>query len=179
MDIDRLKKLSGLNEKRPGDRGFTPGVQEPEDRLKKDRGFIPGKPEPGQEPGDRGFIPGAPQVPPMPTPDKPNPKPSPGGPRPDRPNPKPSPGGPRPDPRPYPKPSPGGPPVPKPDPRPGIDFPGPSRRDEIDSELIYMPNPDWDGWDKYDQMPDFPKKDDDTVIKSPSLRDYLKMIRRS
>ena len=179
MDIDRLRKLSGLNEKRPGDRGFTPGVQEPEDRLKNDRGFIPGEPEPGYEPGNRGFIPGAPQVPPMPTPDKPNPKPSPGGPRPDRPNPKPSPGGPRPDPRPYPKPSPGGPPVPKPDPRPGIDFPGPSRRDEIDSELIYMPNPDWDGWDKYDQMPDFPKKDDDTVIKSPSLRDYLKMIRRS
>ena len=179
MDIDRLRKLSGLNEKRPGDRGFTPGVQEPEDRLKNDRGFIPGEPEPGYEPGNRGFIPGAPQVPPMPTPDKPNPKPSPGGPRPDRPNPKPSPGGPRPDPRPYPKPSPGGPPVPKPDPRPGIDFPGPGRRDEIDSELIYMPNPDWDGWDKYDQMPDFPKKDDDTGIKSPSLRDYLKMIRRS
>ena len=179
MDIDRLRKLSGLNEKRPGDRGFTPGVQEPEDRLKNDRGFIPGEPEPGYEPGNRGFIPGAPQVPPMPTPDKPNPKPSPGGPRPDRPNPKPSPGGPRPDPRPYPKPSPGGPPVPKPDPRPGIDFPRPSRRDEIDSELIYMPNPDWDGWDKYDQKPDFPKKDDDTVIKSPSLRDYLKMIRRS
>ena len=30
MDINRLRKLSGLNEKRPGDRGFTPGVQEPE-----------------------------------------------------------------------------------------------------------------------------------------------------
>ena len=37
MDIDRLRKLSGLNEKRPGDRGFTPGVQEPADRLKNDR----------------------------------------------------------------------------------------------------------------------------------------------
>ncbi len=29
MNIDRLKKLSGLNEKRPGNRSFTPGVQEP------------------------------------------------------------------------------------------------------------------------------------------------------
>ena len=43
----------------PGDRGFTPGVQEPETRLKGDRGFIPGVQEPETRlKGDRGFIPG-------------------------------------------------------------------------------------------------------------------------
>ena len=174
MDINRLKKLSGLNEKRPGDRGFTPGVQEPADRLKKDRGWTPGvqepadrlkkdrgwtpgAPEPGQEPGDRGFIPGAPQVPPMPTPDKPNPKPSPGGPRPDRPKPQPK--------------------IPTAPGRRGLpDFDG--------TKLIHMPPPDWDGWDEFRDPkkipgPALPKKVDDPVIKSPSLRDYLKNIRRS
>ena len=43
----------------PGDRGFTPGVQEPETRLKGDRGFTPGVQEPETRlKGDRGFIPG-------------------------------------------------------------------------------------------------------------------------
>ena len=149
MDIDRLKKLSGLNEKRPGDKGFTPGVQEPEDRLKKDRGFIPGEPEPGQKPGDRGFIPGAPQVPPMPTPE------------PDKPSPAPFP------------PSPGGPPVPKPDPRPGIDFPKAPKRREIDDVLYggYSMDPEarrrQGGGER--ELP---------MGKTPSLRDYLKMVRR-
>ena len=157
MDIDRLRKLSGLNEKRPGDRGFTPGVQEPEDRLKNDRGFIPGEPEPGYEPGDRGFIPGAPQVPPMPTPE------------PDKSSPKPLPYDPY-----YPKPK--SPPRPTPPSRRGLpDFDG--------DKLIYMPPPDWDGWDEFRDPkkipgPALPKKPDDTVITSPSLRDYLKMVRR-
>ena len=178
MDIDRLRKLSGLNEKRPGDRGFTPGVQEPEDRLKKDRGFIPGEPEPGYEPGDRGFIPGAPQVPPMPTPepDKPTPAPFPyepypvpGGPPPEDPD-RPMPG-PKPD---RPKiPSPGGPPVPKPDPRPGIDFPMPTKRPEIDAILYggYSMDPEarrrQGGGER--ELP---------MGKKPSLRDYLKLVRR-
>ncbi len=123
---DFINLISELDEKRKGDRGFTPGVQEPEMRLKNqrgfipgepepgyepgNRGFIPGEPEPGYEPGNRGFIPGAPQVPPMPTPDKPS-RPS----RPSRPK-IPSPGSPD-------APLRDGPPVPKPNPRPGIDFP--------------------------------------------------------
>ena len=170
MDIDRLRKLSGLNEKRPGDRGFTPGVQEPEDRLKNDRGFIPGEPEPGYEPGNRGFIPGAPQVPPMPTPDKPNPKPSPGGPRPDRPKPQPK------------IPSPGGPPVPKPDPRPGIDFPGPSKEPSKPVIMGIAPPEGFDSWNDYyaDPRPDSIKRGPmPGGAKTPSLRDYLKNIRRS
>ena len=78
----------------PGDRGFTPGVQEPETRLKGDRGFIPGVQEPETRlKGDRGFIPGVqePEMPeldigidqpgePIPEPRDPRPpKPTPGG----------------------------------------------------------------------------------------------------
>ena len=84
---DRLKK----------DRGFTPGVQEPEDRLKKDRGFTPGEQVPPADeirPGDRGFTPGKDgAVRPLPA------KPSPGKPK----KPKVPPSKPAPDPMPRPK----------------------------------------------------------------------------
>ena len=170
MDIDRLRKLSGLNEKRPGDRGFTPGVQVPPDRLKNDRGFTPGEPEPGYEPGNRGFIPGAPQVPPMPTPKpgKPSPKPK----SPPRPTPPSRPNRPE-------IPSPAPAPVPsrpdRPD-RPPFEPKIPSRKKPFDAELIHMPPPDWDGWDKYRDPRSYPKKTPEPAL--PSLREYLKMVRR-
>ena len=173
MDINRLKKLSGLNE-RPGDRGFTPGEQEPADRLKNNRGFTPGAPEPGQEPGGRGFIPGAPQVPPMPTPDRPS--------RPDRPDrPMPKPDIPR---RPEPfrptTPSPGGPPVPKPDPRPGIDFPMTPPSPSDPSPLMGIAPPEgFDSWNEYYADSRSDKEKMGGPRKIPSLRDYMKMIRRS
>ena len=127
MDINRLRKLSGISE--------DPMQVPPKKRL------------------------------PMPKPPMPTPEPEP-------PMPTPTPDTPQPMPDPIPGPKPGKPSIPT----------APSRRDEIDSELIHMPPPDWDGWDEFNKLkPNFPaspKKDDDTVITSPSLRDYLKMVRR-
>jgi len=147
----------------PGDRGFTPGVQEPETRLKGDRGFIPGVQEPEtrlkgdrgfipgvQEPetrlkGDRGFIPGV-QEPEMPELDigidQPGePIPEPRDPRP----PKPTPGGGPEEPPRRPEPTPGEP-VPEPrEPRPPKPTPGggpeepPRRRDDPPGEPVPEP----------------------------------------
>ena len=142
MDINRLRKLSGISE--------DPMQAPPKKR--------PPMPRPG-----------------MPTPDKPSPAPFPyepypvpGGPPPKEPDgPPPS----RPD---RPKiPSPGGPPVPKPDPRPGIEFPMPTKRREIDDVLYggYSMDPEarrrQGGGER--ELP---------MGKKPSLRDYLKLVRR-
>ena len=134
---------------RPGDRGFTPGVQEPEDRLKNDRGFTPGVQEPedrlkndrGFTPGvqepedrlknDRGFTPGEDELDigadqpgepipePRPTPD---PEPTPGGGPEEPPTPIPGEPIPEPRPRPAPTPTPGGGPE-KPGDVPGMEKP--------------------------------------------------------
>ena len=137
---------------RPGDRGFTPGVQEPEDRLKNDRGFTPGVQEPedrlkndrGFTPGvqepedrlknDRGFTPGEDELDigadqpgepipePRPTPD---PEPTPGGGPEEPPTPIPGEPIPEPRPRPAPTPTPGGGPEEPPTPTPGEPIPEP------------------------------------------------------
>jgi len=55
----RRRQGGGEIPKRPGDRGFTPGVQEPEIRLKNQRGFTPGVQEPATKlQNKRGFTPG-------------------------------------------------------------------------------------------------------------------------
>lgn len=103
---------------RPGDRGFTPGVQEPEDRLKNDRGFTPGEDE-----LDIGADqPGEPIPEPRPTPD---PEPTPGGGPEEPPTPIPGEPIPEPRPRPAPTPTPGGGPEEPPTPTPGEPIPEP------------------------------------------------------
>ena len=120
---------------RPGDRGFTPGVQEPEDRLKNDRGFTPGVQEPEDRlKNDRGFTPGEDELDigadqpgepipePRPTPD---PEPTPGGGPEEPPTPIPGEPIPEPRPRPAPTPTPGGGPEEPPTPTPGEPIPEP------------------------------------------------------
>jgi len=157
MDINRLRKLSGISE--------DPMQAPPKKRPPMPRPGMPtpDKPSPAPFPSEPYPVPGGP---PPKEPDRPQPMPTP---EPDKPSPKPFPKDPY-----YPKPK--SPPRPTPPSRRGLpDFEG--------DKLIYMPPPDWDGWDEFRDPkkipgPALPKKPDDTVITSPSLRDYLKMVRR-
>jgi len=59
MGIEYIPPGENPKGPRPGDRGFTPGVQEPETRLKNQRGFTPGVQEPETRlKNQRGFTPG-------------------------------------------------------------------------------------------------------------------------
>ena len=115
---DQVPPMPGEDPRLQNKRGFTPGVQEPENRLKGDRGFTPGEDE-----LDIGADqPGEPIPEPRPTPD---PEPTPGG-GPEEP-PTPTPGEPVPEPREpgEPTPTPGGGPEEPPEPTPGEPVPEP------------------------------------------------------